>query len=123
MHEFSLVKSLLRQVNEIAEQHGATCVEEVKIEIGPLTGVEKILVQEAFELLSPDLPGSDCRLTIIEVPLQAICNSCGKSIVVQNFQFQWTACVSPNIRITSGDAFRLLDVTIDTELTTGVTEP
>lgn len=122
MHEFSLVKSLLRQVSGIAEQHHAACVQEVKIEIGPLTGVEKILVQEAFELLSPEFVGSDCRLLIVEVPLQAMCDSCRKSIVIQKFRFQCTACGSSNIRITGGDAFRLLDVTIETELPTETME-
>ncbi len=115
MHEFSLVKSLLLQVVDIAEQHHAACVQEVRIEIGPLTGVEKILVQEAFHLLVSEYVSSDCRLIIVEVPLQGVCDSCKKSIVIQDFRFQCATCGSSNIHITSGDTFRLLDVTIDTE--------
>jgi len=112
----------MRQVSDIAEQHYATSVQEVKIEIGPLTGVEKILVQEAFDLLASEYVSSDCRLIIVEVPLQGMCDSCKRSIAIQDFRFQCAACGSSNIHITGGDAFRLLDVTIETELPMGVTE-
>lgn len=122
MHEVSLVKSLLRQVAEIAEQHQAVSVQEVKIEIGPLTGVEKILVQEAYDQLAVEYVGSNCRLVIVEVPLQGMCDSCKNSIVIHDFRFLCEVCGSPDVNITSGDAFRLQDITIDTETTLGITE-
>ncbi len=123
MHEVSLVKSLLRQVTDIARQHQAGSVQEIRIEIGPLSGVEKVLVQEAYELLAPDYVDSDCRLMIEEVPLQGICESCAKLVQIQDFRFLCNACGSSNVRITGGDAFRLLDITIDSDAPLEMVKP
>jgi len=113
LHEISLVKSLLQQVAQIAEQHQAKSIQEVRIEIGPLTGVEKLLVQEAFELLAKNFVGSQCNLIIEEIPLQGLCENCKNQIVIQDFQFHCPLCGSHSVKITGGDAFRLLDLTID----------
>ena len=51
MHEASLVASLLRQVDELAAQNGGGRVDQVRIEVGPLAGVEPLLMREAFERL------------------------------------------------------------------------
>jgi hypothetical protein len=55
MHEESLVRSLLHQVEDLARQHHATEVDDIEVEIGPLSGVESLLVQEAFERLKDRL--------------------------------------------------------------------
>lgn len=116
MHEVSLVKSLLQQVTDIAKQHKAGSVREIRIEIGPLSGVEKVLVHEAYMQLAARYVGSECRLVIEEIPLQGKCETCGKSIVIQDFQFRCPACGSSDVNITGGDAFRLLDISIDTSM-------
>ena len=53
MHEHSLVRSLLDQVEQLRRENGAVSVDVVTVEIGPLSGVEPDLIHSAFEQLAP----------------------------------------------------------------------
>ena len=68
MHEQSLIKSLLTQVEQICRQHDSERVTEVRIEVGPLTGVEPLLLLSAFDLLTPQSVAAGARLVIDKVP-------------------------------------------------------
>ncbi len=114
MHETSLVRSLLNQVEQLRAEHGGTCVTQVEVEIGPLSGVEPLLVREAFERLVQNTAFRDTDLMIQEVPLRATCVDCQAEFVLDAFRFECPNCQSTPVRVTAGDAFRLLNVTLET---------
>ncbi len=120
MHEMSLVRSLLKQVERLCEQHGGTAVEQIEVEIGPLSGVESLLVREAFDILSIESGSAGSDLVIHEVPLKARCHDCLAEFELPSFVFVCLECQSHSIQITSGDAFRLLNVTIQSNQTTDI---
>jgi hydrogenase nickel incorporation protein HypA/HybF len=113
MHERSLVQSLIRQVESILVEEGDGTATEIVVSIGPLSGVEPLLVQSAFEQLAPNSPLAGAQLVIHPSELTASCRRCDESFVVQSFRFCCTACQSPEIQITSGDEFRILTITIE----------
>ncbi len=113
MHEFSLVRSLLEQVDRIVvSNHGRTAV-EVRVELGPLSGVEPLLVKEAFTQLVAASHHRDAVLVIDEVPLTARCQSCHTEFELEGFRFLCPNCDSRETSVIRGDKFRLMDVTID----------
>lgn len=112
MHETSLVRSLLHQVERIAAEHGGQAVTSVEVEIGPLSGVESLLVSQAFDQLVDRSCWPSAELVIREVELQGTCGTCGSQFPVEGFKFCCPDCASTSLRITSGDQFRLLNVTI-----------
>jgi hydrogenase nickel incorporation protein HypA/HybF len=93
-------------------QHGGTAVEEIEVEVGPLSGVEPVLLQEAFERLAPNSASRGAALKIREVPLEAVCESCQGAFVVESYCFHCPNCGSTSVRTTRGDEYRLLKVTI-----------
>jgi hydrogenase nickel incorporation protein HypA/HybF len=112
MHEASLVQSLLAQSARILEEHGGRSVESIRVEIGPLSGVEPLLVRSAFERMCDSTPCRGAFLTIEEVPLSARCQRCCLEFEIEAFRFVCPSCKSTLIQVTRGDEFRLLDVTI-----------
>ncbi len=108
MHEVSLVRSLLEQVDRIVAEQGGRAAVEVRVEIGPLSGVEPLLVKAAFTQFA-----SDCTLIIDEVPLTARCQSCNTAFELENFRFVCPHCDSREISVIRGDAIRLMSVTVD----------
>lgn len=112
MHEFSLVASLMSQAIAVAAEHGGLPIDEIRIEIGPLSGVEPILVQDAFARLAADRQLTGARLAIDEVPLQCQCEQCDGGFVLEDFHFQCPTCGTPRVRVLSGDAVRLMSVTL-----------
>lgn len=112
MHEVSLVRLLLSQVAAVAAEHGGARVEEFLIEIGPLAGVEPLLVRSAYELLTAGSADPQARLVINEVPLESDCERCRRAFVVDRFRFICPQCGSSKVRVVRGDGCRLVSVTI-----------
>lgn len=114
MHEASLVRSLLQQVNDLLIEHDGQSVEAIRIEMGPLSGVERLLVEIAFEQQVDDTPCRGATLHVEEVPLSAICRNCNHEFNIERFRFVCPACDSNHVQITGGEEFRLLDIDIET---------
>jgi hydrogenase nickel incorporation protein HypA/HybF len=113
MHETALVRSLLAQVEHLRHEHGGASVERIVVEIGPLSGVEPLLVRGAFEEFAPLTDtAATAELQIEETPLAAECNGCQAEFKIPAFQFVCPACGSTAVRVTRGDEFRLLSVDI-----------
>jgi len=115
MHEESLMRSLLRQVDELAHQHNAVAVEEIEVEIGPLSGVEPLLIEEAFQRLQESIPWPGLRLCVQQVGLDIRCNDCHRESQLPDFRFVCAHCGSTSLQIIRGDAFRLLNVKLKVE--------
>ena len=112
MHEHSLVRSLLSQVKQIAQQNGASEVTDIELEVGPLSGVESCLVESAFETLRMGTCAEAGKLTIRHVPLKVICQDCGSESILECFRFQCVQCQSRSVKVIQGEMFRLLTVTL-----------
>lgn len=103
MHEQSLVRALLFQVREACGPLPTAAVDEVVVAIGPLAGVEPLLVESAFELLTHDSDLAAARLTIERVPLRLNCESCGAGLESDEIAFACPRCGSVQMRIVAGD--------------------
>lgn len=109
MHEQSLIKSLLQQVEAIRQQHGANFVKTVRVEVGPLSGVEPLLLASCFKQFSPRDGNFPTELVVSEVPLLARCNECSVEFEVQNYTFRCPTC-GAGVQVTSGEGIYLIDV-------------
>jgi hydrogenase nickel incorporation protein HypA/HybF len=112
VHEFSLVRSLLSQVRALVREHGGAEAEEVRVEIGPLAGVEPLLVESAFSQLVESSEMPHARVVIDQVPLEGLCTGCHAAFEIERFRFVCPQCGSGQVRVTRGDEFRLMSVTI-----------
>ncbi len=115
MHEISLVRSLVRQVDQIATDHDANAdaVQDITIEIGPLSGVEPELVRMAYDQLCYQERRPPATLTIELSSLQVRCLDCESDTELQDFMFRCGQCHSGRVRVISGDEFRLLSITFE----------
>lgn len=138
MHERSLVMALLRQAEEIRLEHHADRIREIRVEVGPLSGVEPLLLKSAFdELTGRDAGGGrdasgrleaaggleaateingapTTRLVVDEVPLLARCIACANDFEVLEFNFRCSRC-GGRIRVTGGDSLELVSVSLQSE--------
>jgi len=119
MHEYSLVRSLLRQVQQIIaadslQQTGRAVAElqQVSVSIGPLGGVEPELVQIAFDQLVDGFGFPGAKLSIVRATLDARCTECGECFSVQSFKFQCPSCRCRDVQVTGGEDIRLIDLTV-----------
>ncbi len=112
MHERSLIAALIEQASRLAAAQGAASIEEVRVRIGPLSGIEPVLAASAFGLLAPASAAAGARLIIEETPLTARCRDCGASFEIVQFRFRCPECQSQYVQIFEGDALMLESITI-----------
>ena len=84
MHELSICQALLRQVAKLAEGRGASVVESITIEVGPLCGVEPALLASAFGILRAGGCAAQAALVIEETPVTIGCANCGVQLAGQS---------------------------------------
>ncbi|NOZ55109.1 MAG: hydrogenase maturation nickel metallochaperone HypA [Gammaproteobacteria bacterium] len=76
MHELSICQSLLKQIGNIAAEHNATAVENVYLQVGPLSGIEPELLQSVFPFASANTIAEQAKLIISAMPIRVRCKTC-----------------------------------------------
>lgn len=113
MHERSLVRALLSQVQDLQAKQGAERVLTVRVSIGEFSGVESELVRSAFEEFVDDSPACGASLEVVNVPLESRCRICGCEFVVENFRFRCPQCGDARVDIIRGEGIVLESVTLE----------
>ena len=110
MHELSVCQALLTQVAEIVDAQGAPrVVERITIEVGPLSGTEPTLLQNAF-LAMRSGAASTAELRIDRCPVGIKCLECGAHSETRPNRLICVHCGSWRTRVIAGDGLRLLRV-------------
>jgi hydrogenase nickel incorporation protein HypA/HybF len=113
MHERSLVRALLRQVQQIANENSAVRVLSIRVRIGEFSGVEPELIASAYDDLIQGTPISGATLDLERSPLEAACHQCGNRFRVERFSFQCARCGSLHVTLRGGEEMLLDSVTME----------
>ena len=115
MHEFSVCHDLLRQVEDLARAHNARAVSVIHLQIGPLSGIEAALLEQAFTVARAGTVATDAMLTTEALPIQVRCQSCGAVSVVAPNRLVCGACGDWHTELMSGDELLLASVELELE--------
>jgi hydrogenase nickel incorporation protein HypA/HybF len=107
MHELSICQALLDRVTEIAKGRGASAVERITIEVGPLSGVEPELLARAFAILRAGGCAARALLSIESTAVTVDCESCGAQSLVDPNRLVCSPCGGFRTRIVAGDGLLL----------------
>lgn len=113
MHERSLAKSLLRQVQAVASKHPTSRVTAIRVRVGEFSGIEPELLESAYDDLAQHTPLNNARLDLKKVPLEAECQQCSNLFRIENFNFQCPACGSVRLTICGGEELLLDSVAME----------
>jgi len=121
MHELWVCQALIRQVQDIAREHRAVAVTSVKLQIGPLSGVEAELLRQAFPLASAGSVAETAQLVIEKLPIRVRCESCGAETAAEPNKLVCGACGDWHTRLLSGDEMLLASVELESNTERGIT--
>jgi len=113
MHEFSICQQLIRQVKDILHQNQAASVELIKLQIGPLSGVDVSLIKHAFPFAAKQTIAENAQLLIEELPVIIQCNQCGLKTHTQVNKLVCGQCGSEQTCLISGDEMLLVSVELN----------
>ena len=109
MHELSVCQNLVMQVERIAREQNAR-VSSITIKIGPLSGVEAALVEQAYPLAVAGTCLSAARLIIDSLPVRVHCHVCQQDTVAAPNRMLCAHCGDWRTELLSGDELLLSSV-------------
>jgi hydrogenase nickel incorporation protein HypA/HybF len=107
VHELSVCQALLGQVAEIAKVRGASAVERITVELGPLSGIEPELLAGAFAVLRAGGCAAQALLSIESTTVTISCLGCGAQSPAHPNRLVCLVCGGFRTRIITGDELRL----------------
>lgn len=105
MHEYSIVQSLVDRVEREVRTHAASGVRRIRIGIGDLSGVERELLQTAYDVFRTGTVCADAALEIERIEARWECRRCGAPIA-RGERLTCAACGEPG-RLIQGDEILL----------------
>ena len=110
MHELSICQALLEQVEAIAREHRSTVIERIVLRIGPLSGVEVPLLEQAYPLAAAGTVAEHAALDIETLPVKVRCRTCGTESEVGPNRLVCPSCGDYRTDLISGDEMLLARV-------------
>lgn len=113
MHEMALCEGVLQIIAEEARRQKFTRVRTVRLEIGVLVHVEPDAMRFCFDAVSRGTIAEAARFEVIDVPGEAWCMRCSKSVSVARRFDPCPACGGYQLQVTAGDDLRVKDLEVD----------
>jgi hydrogenase nickel incorporation protein HypA/HybF len=118
MHEMSICQGLMDQVERIAKEQGASRVDRIVLSIGPLSGIEPLLLRRAYEAACLKTVAENADLEIETGAIEVECRSCGTTGEAKVNQLLCPACGDWKVNLLKGDELLLLRLEVS-----GITTP
>jgi hydrogenase nickel incorporation protein HypA/HybF len=112
VHELAICQALVAQVEEVTRAQHGRCADVVEVSIGPLSGVEPQLLQQAFPLAAAGSLAENAQLHVESLPVRVHCDSCGSDSDASASRLVCRQCGNWRTRLLSGDELLLTRVEI-----------
>jgi hydrogenase nickel incorporation protein HypA/HybF len=110
MHELSVCQALIGQLEDLAREQQANRVVTVCVGVGPLSGVEPLLLQHAFPLAAAGTLAQDAELIVEDRPVRVRCRQCGAESDASANRLSCRQCGDWQTELLSGDELMLMKV-------------
>lgn len=110
MHEYSVVQSLLEQIEGVAKENSASKVTKVVTKIGVMSGIDAHLLEVAFNTFKED---TICNEAEFVMNLQAIvieCRACKEISELEKIHYCCPKCQSTDIKVLEGEDMFLMQL-------------
>ncbi|RLA29511.1 MAG: hydrogenase nickel incorporation protein HypA [Gammaproteobacteria bacterium] len=119
MHELAICQALITQVTDLATERSATSVSDIFVAVGPLSGVESALLQNAFPIAVAGTVADGAELHIDSLPVRVHCKDCDAESEVSANRLLCAQCGTWKTRLVSGDELLLTRVELEIDKHTG----
>ena len=115
VHEFAVCQSLLQQVEKLARAHGARSVSRIRVQLGPLAGIEAALLQQTFTLARLGTVAAAAALELETPPIRVRCRRCGGDSEARPNRLLCGVCGDWHTDLLSGDEMLLASLDLEVE--------
>jgi hydrogenase nickel incorporation protein HypA/HybF len=112
MHELAICQALIGQVTDVARKENAAAVSDIYVSVGPLSGVEGPLMQNAFPIAAAGTVARMATLHLDATPIRVRCEECGAESDVAANRLVCRECGEWRTSLISGDELLLQRVVL-----------
>lgn len=113
MHELSLCEGILQVIEDQAVAQSFSKVKRVRLEIGPLAGVELEALRFSYDVVTRQSIAEGSILDVIELPVTAWCMQCCEPTTIAARYEACPTCGSYQVEVTGGDELRIKDMEVE----------
>ena len=113
MHEISICVGILQVIEEQAVAQNFKEVKSVRLEVGPMAGVELEALLFSYEAVTRGTIADNSKLEIIPIPVSAWCLPCSAPVSVKQRFEACPQCGSYQVEINGGDELRIKDMEVN----------
>ena len=112
MHEVSLAGGILRVVEQTRERDPFERVTHLRLEAGPLSGVEISALRFALEAIAPGTCMAQAEIEIDEPAAAAWCLPCGQTVEIRSRLDNCPLCGGAQLQPTGGTELRVSELRV-----------
>jgi hydrogenase nickel incorporation protein HypA/HybF len=113
MHELSLCQGLLEVLEEQARTQDFARVKAVWLEVGQLAAVESEALRFCFDVVVRGTLAEGARLHLVELPGQAWCLDCARSVPIHSRLDACPGCGSYRMQVTDGEKLQVRELEVE----------
>ncbi len=113
MHELWICKNILEIINQHDMNKSFTCVRKIYLEIGELTAIDKSALLFSFGVVAENSKAKDAILEITSLAGMASCDSCKKTLSINQYSDTCHFCGNFALTILQGEELRVLSMEVE----------
>lgn len=113
MHEMAISESILGILEDEGRRQNYLRVKKVRLEIGPLAGVEVQALRFTFDVVTKGTLAENAALEIIETEALAWCLLCEQTVRIRQRYDACPGCGGHQLQVTAGEEMRIKDLEVD----------
>ena len=113
MHELSICRALMEEVERVARDERAQRIVSVTVRVGPLAGVEPALLASAYPLASAGTLAAHSRLILERSAVRVRCLTCGAQSEAESTRLLCGACGEWRVEVLEGEELLLSSVELE----------
>lgn len=113
MHEISIARSMMRSLEAELDDAQQQALREIVLEVGELSCVEPILMQNAWEAVRLGSRYEKVKLQIDKIATEVYCDICNKNFYVHKHRYVCPDCDTPSNQIVRGNELNIRQVKLE----------
>jgi hydrogenase nickel incorporation protein HypA/HybF len=113
MHEMAISESIVGILEDEARLRDYARVRKVRLEIGPLAGIETEALRFTFDVATKGTLAENAKLEIIETEALAWCLPCEQVVSIRRRFDACPHCGAHQLQVTSGEEMRIKELEVD----------
>jgi hydrogenase nickel incorporation protein HypA/HybF len=113
MHEFSIIQSMVPQIEEFLTQGKYRKVNKIVLDVGVMSGVIQDALEFAYDICVKGTTIEGAALSIRMIPVTASCEKCFLKFEVHDYSYACPQCNGTDLKLLTGNELTIKEIEVE----------